>query len=163
MSAWKILTPSESAISWASLSTLTSNARMTANLSFNNKRSDSLLFNCGNDDQKKKKKKKKKTSWKWFNQYRIHSSATYWALCSNMVDAFMTSFLTTGPMRIFAYCQKRNEFESSIVNFTIQFHLCGLISIMRINTDYLFNIWKQIQRATIVVIDYLFSYQWLSQ
>jgi hypothetical protein len=28
---------------------------------------------------------------------------TYWLSCSNMVEAFITSFFTTGPIRIFEY------------------------------------------------------------
>lgn len=32
---------------------------------------------------------------------------TYCASCSNMVDAFITSRLTTGPIRMAEYCRKR--------------------------------------------------------
>jgi len=31
---------------------------------------------------------------------------TYWLSCSNMVEAFITSFFTTGPIRIFEYCNR---------------------------------------------------------
>lgn len=33
--------------------------------------------------------------------------ATHWLSCSNMIEAFMTSFLTTGPIRIPAYCNRK--------------------------------------------------------
>ena len=34
---------------------------------------------------------------------------TYWLSCSNMVEAFITSFFTTGPIRMFEYCNRHTQ------------------------------------------------------
>lgn len=53
--------------------------------------------------EKDKTKKKK-------NNNEINMNCTYDASCSSIIDAFMTSRLTTGPIRMLAYCEHINKF-----------------------------------------------------
>jgi len=86
-------TPSTSAISWASRSILTSNARMTAYLSqWEKDVTCRLVFYTGGASA-------------GFNKYK----RAYCASCCSIIEAFMTSFLTTGPIRMFEYCQQNGR------------------------------------------------------
>lgn len=38
-----------------------------------------------------------------------HNICTYCESCTSMVDAFITSRFTTGPIRILAYCKRMGE------------------------------------------------------
>lgn len=51
------------------------------------------------------------------------SFCTYWLSCSNMVEAFITSFFTTGPIRMFEYCKRHTKMSPIHKNTTRWEHL----------------------------------------